>query len=68
LQYRKLGKTSVDVILPNSYMPTLVRLGHSFELFTSMFVFGILSIIIFKSKFDINALGNRKSNNVNLLK
>lgn len=41
------------LILPNAYMPAPVRLGHSFELFTSMFTFGILSIIIFKSKFDI---------------
>jgi hypothetical protein len=49
------------LILPNAYMPAPVRLGHSFELFTSMFAFGILSIIVFKSKFDINVLDNKKS-------
>ncbi|MGD8192857.1 hypothetical protein ACQCN2_23220 [Brevibacillus ginsengisoli] len=42
------------LILPNAYMPAPVRLGHSIELFTSMFAFGILSIIIFKNKLDIN--------------
>lgn len=49
------------LILPNAYMPAPVRLGHSFELFTSMFAFGILSIIVFKNKFDINVLDNKKS-------
>lgn len=36
------------LILPNAYMPATVRLGHSFELFTSMFAFGILSTFVFK--------------------
>lgn len=43
---------TTPLILPNAYMPAPVRLGHSLELFTSMFVFGILSIIVFKSKLN----------------
>lgn len=39
------------LMLPNAYMPAPVRLGHSLELFTSMFTFGILSVIIFKNKY-----------------
>jgi hypothetical protein len=39
------------LMLPNAYMPAPVRLGHSFELFTSMFTFGVLSVIIFKNKY-----------------
>jgi hypothetical protein len=38
------------LIFPNAYMPAPVRLGHSFELFTSMFLFGVLSVIILKNK------------------
>ena len=44
------------LILPNAYMPTPVRLAHSIELFTSMFAFGILSNIIFRSKLGINVV------------
>lgn len=50
------------LIFPNSYMPTPVRLAHSFELFTSMFVFGILSIIILKNKLETNLLYNKEIN------
>ncbi len=38
------------LMLPNAYMPLPVRLGHSFELLTSMFTFGVLSVIIFKNE------------------
>lgn len=43
---------TTPLIFPNPYMPAQVRLGHSFELFTSMFAFGILSVIVLKRKLD----------------
>lgn len=40
---------TTPLIFPNAYMPLPVRLGHSFELSTSMLVFGFLSIVAFKN-------------------
>lgn len=51
------------LILPNAYMPAPVRLGHSFELFTSMLTFGVMSVTIFKNKLDINVLDNKENCN-----
>ncbi len=41
------------LIFPNAYMPAPVRLGHSIELFTSMFTFGVLSIFILKNNVSL---------------
>lgn len=38
---------TTPLILPNDYMPLPVRLGHSLELFTSMFAFGVLSVKVY---------------------
>lgn len=37
---------TVMLLFPNAYMPTAVRIGHSYELSTSMMTFGILSSLI----------------------
>jgi ammonia channel protein AmtB len=34
------------LLLPNIYMPEMVRFGHSIELFTSMVLFGVISVFI----------------------
>lgn len=41
---------TTPLIFPNAYMPAQVRFGHSFELSTSMLVFGIISVIILRNK------------------
>lgn len=41
---------STPLLFPNSYMPDPVRFGHSFELFSSMLVYGLLSVPILKKK------------------
>lgn len=54
---------TTPLIFPNTYMPAPVRLGHSFELSTSMLTFGVMSVIILKNKLDINALDNKENCN-----
>jgi hypothetical protein len=39
------------LIFPNAYMPLSVRIGHSFELSTSMMTFGIVSSFVFRKQF-----------------
>lgn len=41
---------TTPLIFSNAYMPTSVRIGHSFELSTSMLIFGIISVVILKNK------------------
>lgn len=44
---------TTPLLFPNPYMPDAVRLGHSFELSTSMVLFGILSVLLLgKKSFD----------------
>lgn len=50
------------LLFPNAYMPAPVRLGHSFELFTSMFTFGVLSVITLKNDIATNVFGNKNVN------
>jgi hypothetical protein len=45
---------STMLLFPNAYMPVAVRIGHSFELFTSMMAFGIISSFIFRKQFATN--------------
>ncbi len=46
------------LLFPNAYMPVTVRIGHSFELFTSMMTFGIISSFIFKKQFFADSYDN----------
>ncbi|AKA70357.1 hypothetical protein [Clostridium scatologenes] len=52
---------TTPLIFPNAYMPIQVRIGHSFELSTSMFVFGVISVITLKNKLASNKLMKDRS-------
>ncbi len=51
---------SSTLVFPNDYMPAAVRFAHSIELFSSMFLFGVLSRAVFISSYNINNLNQRK--------
>lgn len=53
---------TAPLIFPNSYMPVSVRIGHSFELSTSMFTFGVVSVIILKNKLHLKKLAINQLN------
>jgi hypothetical protein len=44
---------TTPLLFPNPYMPDPVRFGHSFELFSSMLVYGLLSVPILKKELKI---------------
>lgn len=41
---------TTPLIFSNAYMPASIRIGHSFELSTSMLIFGVISVVILKNK------------------
>ncbi len=44
---------TTPLLFPNAYMPDPVRFGHSFELFSSMLAFGLLSVPILAKKHPV---------------
>ncbi len=48
---------TTPLLFPNAYMPDPVRFGHSFELFSSMLVFGLLSVPILKKRHSVTGRG-----------